>query len=101
MAESIRSATGAEDHDANAVYSLGSSPGESTRLQRQAEELAADSTALLDRVALCPGQRVIDLGCGPRGILDMLAERAAPGGRAVGLDAHPAHTAKRRRDHHR
>ena len=41
----------------------------------QAEELAADSAALLDRVGLRPGQSAIDLGCGPRGVLDLLAER--------------------------
>jgi SAM-dependent methyltransferase len=93
MAESIRSATGAEGQDASAVYSLGSSPGESARLQRQAEELAADSVALLDRVGLRPGQIAIDLGCGPRGILDLLAGRVAPAGRVIGLDADPAHTA--------
>jgi ubiquinone/menaquinone biosynthesis C-methylase UbiE len=79
--------------DANAVYSLGSSAGESTRLRRQADELAADSAALLDRVGLRPGQSAIDLGCGPRGILDLLASRVSPGGRVVGLDADPAHTA--------
>ena len=42
---------------------------------------------------LRPGQAAIDLGCGPRGILDMLAGRVAPAGRVVGLDADPAHTA--------
>jgi hypothetical protein len=42
--------------DATTVYALGSSPGESARLQRQAEELAAGSAALLDRVGLRPGQ---------------------------------------------
>jgi SAM-dependent methyltransferase len=93
MAESIPSATGTNGHDANAVYALGSSLGESARLQRQAEELAADSEALLDRVGLQSGQSVIDLGCGPRGILDLLADRVAPSGRVVGLDADPAHTA--------
>jgi trans-aconitate methyltransferase len=79
--------------DPNAVYALGSSPAESARLQRQADELALDSRGLLDRVGLRPGQAVIDLGCGPRGILDLLTERVAPGGRVVGLDADPAHTA--------
>jgi ubiquinone/menaquinone biosynthesis C-methylase UbiE len=79
--------------DANAVYPLGSSTGESSRLQRQADELAADSAALLDRVGLRPGQSAIDLGCGPRGILDLLARRVSPGGRVVGLDADPVHTA--------
>jgi SAM-dependent methyltransferase len=93
MAESIRPGTGTQGHDASAVYALGSSPGESARLQRQAEELAADSAALLDRVGLRPGQAAIDLGCGPRGILDLLAGRVAPAGRVVGLDADPAHAA--------
>jgi SAM-dependent methyltransferase len=79
--------------DANAFYALGSSQGESARLQRQADELAPDSAALLDRVGLRPGQSAIDLGCGPRGILDLLAGRVSPGGRVVGLDADPAHTA--------
>jgi ubiquinone/menaquinone biosynthesis C-methylase UbiE len=93
MAGSTRPTPGAEGHDANALYALGSSFDESARLQRQAEELAADSAALLDPVGLRPGQRAIDLGCGPRGILDMLAERVSPAGRVVGLDADPAHTA--------
>ena len=93
MAESIRPAPGTKGQGANAVYALGSSPGESARLRRQAEELAADSAALLDRVGLRPGQAAIDLGCGPRGILDLLAGRVAPAGRVVGLDADPAHTA--------
>ncbi len=93
MAQPVRPATGGKGHDANAVYALGSSLGESIRLQRQAEELAADSAALLDRVGLGPGQAAIDLGCGPRGILDLLAGRVAPAGRVVGLDADPAHTA--------
>ena len=79
--------------EVTAVYPLGSSAGESARLQRQADELAPDSAALLDRVGLRPGQSAIDLGCGPRGILDLLAGRVAPGGRVVGVDADPAHTA--------
>ncbi len=79
--------------DANAVYSLGSSAAESARLQRQASELAAETSGLLDSVAVQPGQSVIDVGCGPRGILDLLAERVSPGGHVIGLDADPAHTA--------
>jgi ubiquinone/menaquinone biosynthesis C-methylase UbiE len=93
MDESLRPAAGVTSSDASAVYPLGCSGAESARLQRQALELAADSAALLDRVGLRPGQSAIDLGCGPRGILDMLAGRVAPAGRVVGLDADPAHTA--------
>ena len=92
MAESAQPQPGTGP-DATAVYPLGSSHGESARLQRQADELAADSAALLDRVGLRPGNSAIDLGCGPRGILDLLAGRVSPGGRVAGLDADPAHTA--------
>jgi ubiquinone/menaquinone biosynthesis C-methylase UbiE len=77
----------------NAVYSLGTSADESARLQQQAEELGPDNATLLDRVGLRPGQHAIDLGCGPRGILDLLSERVSPGGRVVGLDADPNHVA--------
>ena len=79
--------------DASAVYALGRSESESARLQRQATELAADSAALLDRVGLRSGQSAIDLGCGPSGVLDLMAERVGPAGRVVGLDADPAHVA--------
>jgi ubiquinone/menaquinone biosynthesis C-methylase UbiE len=108
MTESIRGAADGEirqpsaeetlsvpavDVDPNAVYALSSSSSESARLQRQADELAPDSSALLDRVGLRPGDSAIDLGCGPRGIIDLLSERVSPGGRVVGLDADPAHVA--------
>ena len=60
--------------DPNAVYALGSSSGESARLQRQAGELAPDSAVLLDWVGVRSGDAAIDLGCGPRGVIDLLAE---------------------------
>jgi SAM-dependent methyltransferase len=82
--------------DAARVYALASNPDESARLQRQSEELLPESQALLDRLALLPGQSAIDLGCGPRGILDLLSAAVSPGGRVVGLDADPAHIAMAR-----
>jgi ubiquinone/menaquinone biosynthesis C-methylase UbiE len=51
------------------------------------------SSALLDRIGLRPGDRAIDVGCGPRGIIELLAERVSPGGQVVGLDGDPAHVA--------
>jgi ubiquinone/menaquinone biosynthesis C-methylase UbiE len=82
--------------DPNAVYSLGSSSSESERLQRQADELAPESEALLDRIQLKPGDSAIDLGCGPRGVIELLHPRVSPGGRVVGLDSNPTHVAMAR-----
>jgi ubiquinone/menaquinone biosynthesis C-methylase UbiE len=83
-------ATG-EEPDAAAVYALGGCPEETARLRRQAIELRPETLALLDRIGLKPGQSAIDLGCGPRGIIDMLYSAVSPGGRVVGLDANPLH----------
>jgi IS30 family transposase len=66
--------------DPNAVYTLGSSRGETTRLLRQADELRAANAALIDRVRLRAGDTAIDLGCGPVGIFVgkvMISERPA------------------------
>ncbi len=75
------------------AYALGADAGETGRLRRQSEELRPEALALLDRIGLRPGQAAIDLGCGPSGILDVLADRVGPGGRVVGLDANAAHVA--------
>ena len=45
-----------------------------------------EAELLLDRVGLRPGDRALDLGCGPLGVLDLLAERVGPTGRVVGID---------------
>jgi SAM-dependent methyltransferase len=75
---------------ADVVYALGTSPAERERLRRQSGELRDHSALLLDRVGLAEGWRAIDLGCGPSGILDLLAERVGPDGHVVGLDVEPA-----------
>jgi ubiquinone/menaquinone biosynthesis C-methylase UbiE len=94
MPESMTTAVvAAEPPPATAVYALGRDPAESARLQRQSDELRPDSAALLDRTGIRSGQAAIDLGCGPSGIIELLAERVSPGGRVVGLDADPAHVA--------
>jgi ubiquinone/menaquinone biosynthesis C-methylase UbiE len=88
--DAMRTASG---FDPNVVYSLGTSAGETSRLQRQAEEFRAANTALLDRTPLGAGDVAIDLGCGPRGILDLLSDRVGPSGRVIGVDADPTHIA--------
>jgi SAM-dependent methyltransferase len=86
--------TAAPARDAAGVYALGADTDETARLRRQSEELQPEARALLARLGelgLRPGQTALDLGCGPRGILDLLAEAVGPRGRVVGLDADPAH----------
>ena len=67
-------------------YVLGHSQAEDERLRRQAEELEQESRWLLDRVGVRPGSRAVDVGCGPRGILDLLSERVGPRGTVVGIE---------------
>jgi ubiquinone/menaquinone biosynthesis C-methylase UbiE len=74
-------------------YALGSDVEERARLRRQSDELRPYAVAILDRVGIGPGQAAIDLGCGPSGILELLAERTLPEGRVVGLDIDPANVA--------
>jgi ubiquinone/menaquinone biosynthesis C-methylase UbiE len=82
--------------DAAAVYALGSDENERARLQRQAGEMRLEAAALLGQIGLKPGQGAIDLGCGPAGILELLAAAFSPGGRVLGLDADPVHVAMAR-----
>jgi SAM-dependent methyltransferase len=79
------------------VYALGHSPAEQDRLRHQAAELRPDSEALLDRVGIAAGGSAIDVGCGPEGILGLLAERVGPAGQVTGLEINPASVAQARR----
>jgi ubiquinone/menaquinone biosynthesis C-methylase UbiE len=79
--------------DPQQVYALGADTGEQARLIRQSDELRPEAEALLARIGLGPGDAALDLGCGPRGILDLLAAAVSPGGRVMGLDADPGHVA--------
>lgn len=70
-------------------YLLGREQPEEMRLQRQIADLAPDSKAQLDAVGIKPGERVVDLGCGPGGVLHLLAERVGPSGSVLGIDRSP------------
>jgi ubiquinone/menaquinone biosynthesis C-methylase UbiE len=67
-------------------YLLGHNANEEERLKRQPQELAPDSRRLLDQLDIRPGDRAIDMGCGPQGILDLLSERVGTNGKVVGLE---------------
>ena len=67
-------------------YFLGYRRVEQERLQRQAEELAQEARWLLDQIDVPVGARAIELGCGPRGCLDLLSERVGPTGSVVGIE---------------
>jgi ubiquinone/menaquinone biosynthesis C-methylase UbiE len=68
-------------------YPLERRPAEIERLLAQGDALIADASIMLDRIGVAPGWRCLDLGCGPRGMLDLLSIRVGPAGRVVGLDA--------------
>src|SRR5687768_8957968 len=68
-------------------YPLERRAGEIERLHVQGAAMAPDCAIMLDRIGVGPGWRCLDLGCGPRGITDLLADRVGANGRVVGLDA--------------
>jgi SAM-dependent methyltransferase len=67
-------------------YFLGYRGEEQRRLQEQAEQLAGESGWLFDQVGPLDGSRVVEIGCGPHGCLDALAERVGPSGSVVGVE---------------
>lgn len=72
-------------------YPLEHRAGEIERLRIQGEGMAPDTRIMLDRLGVAPGWSCLDIGCGPRGITDLLSERVGPAGRVVGLDMDEQH----------
>jgi ubiquinone/menaquinone biosynthesis C-methylase UbiE len=70
-------------------YWLGTGPVEVEHLVAQADVCGPEADELLDRIALWPGARAIDVGCGVLGALPQLRDRVGPLGRVVGLDVEP------------
>jgi SAM-dependent methyltransferase len=73
----------------SADYVLGGSEAELTRLRAQAAEYEASARWLLDAIGIRPGARVLDVGCGPIGILAILSELVGAQGEVVGLEREP------------
>jgi len=67
-------------------YFLGYRQVEQERLQRQAREFAHEARALFDQAGLAIGARVVEIGCGPQGCLDILSELVGPTGHVVGVE---------------
>ena len=70
----------------SAEYALGGSENELSRLRAQAAEHEPTAQWLLDAIGLRRGWRVLDVGCGPIGILRLLANAVGPDGEVVGLE---------------
>ncbi|MGS1097190.1 methyltransferase domain-containing protein (plasmid) [Aquamicrobium terrae] len=78
-------------------YLLGRAQPEEQRLQRQINDLGPDSAAQFDLIGISPGEQVVDLGCGPGGVLHLLAERVGPAGSVLGIDRSPHFVEQARR----
>ena len=70
-------------------YLLGADENERTRLLLQGEIHRAQAQRLLGRLSVAGGGRVLDVGCGPLGVLDLLSAAAGADGEAIGLDNEP------------
>ena len=79
--------------DSSPVYTLGTNPAERERLRQQSEDLVAHSVALLDHADAPPGARVLELGCGPSGSIELLAQRVGPTGSVTAIDIDQTHIA--------
>ena len=71
------------------TYVFGNTHIEQQRLLDQAREFQQQAHWLLDRIGIQSGWRVIDVGCGPLGILDSLSQRVGVRGEVVGLEYVP------------
>jgi ubiquinone/menaquinone biosynthesis C-methylase UbiE len=67
-------------------YVLGYRQAEQRRLQQQAQQLAHESSWLFDQTGMARGARVVEIGCGPHGCLELLSERVGPSGSVVGVE---------------
>lgn len=70
----------------SAEYVLGGTETELNRLRAQAGEHDATASWLLQTIGIRQGARVLDVGCGPIGILGLLSEAVGPAGSVVGLE---------------
>jgi SAM-dependent methyltransferase len=68
-------------------YVLGQTTGAARRLEIQDAHFGETSERLLDELAIRPGDRVVEFGCGPGGLSRRILRRLDAGGVLVGVDA--------------
>lgn len=73
----------------NGGYLLGTDEQERARLLAQSEIYRPATESLLHRIGVAEGWTALDIGCGPLGVLDSLADRVGATGTVVGLDREP------------
>jgi SAM-dependent methyltransferase len=78
-------------------YLLGRGKAEEIRLKRQIANLAPDSDAQFDRIGIRPGERIVDIGCGPGGVLHLLGKRVSSSGSVLGIERSPHFVEQARR----
>jgi ubiquinone/menaquinone biosynthesis C-methylase UbiE len=67
-------------------YFLGYRQSEQERLRLQAQGHVDEARALFEEIGVSSGWRVVEVGCGPRGCLDLLAEQVGATGNVVGVE---------------
>jgi len=67
-------------------YFLGYRREEQEQLQRQEQMLLEEVRWLFDQIGIPEGAAVVEVGCGPRGTLDLLSERVGTGGIVTGVE---------------
>jgi SAM-dependent methyltransferase len=60
--------------------------GEIERLNIQSSAMMPETVAMLEQLGSIAGWVCLDIGCGPRGITDLLSARVGSAGRVIGLD---------------
>lgn len=72
------------------TYTLGSSPDELARLQRQGDIYADITVMAMRQAGICTGMRVIDAGSGAGDVAFLAADLIGPAGGVVGIEQSPA-----------
>src|SRR5215472_7440205 len=77
-------------------YVLGATLTEQQRLIAQAHGLEPHARSMLEHIAIKPGSKAVDFGCGPIGIMNLLSERVGSDGVVIGIEREPRFAAMAR-----